>query len=149
MPKLHNAIILQGMRLSHLQQTLRLIHSGTIRKEQTEYDNLMKDAKDLERYIDCLKGELSLLGVCPIPNCQIHTRLNFPKVSQQIENYAMQFKTKLANSHLSEDVNPISKKISHLQGDHQMVPPPEKSEPTNSKPEATPIPPGKKDRPRI
>ncbi|GFT71475.1 hypothetical protein TNCV_2478681 [Trichonephila clavipes] len=87
------------------QPGLTLIRIGALRKNQEQYDSLMKEAEDLTTEIEGIKDELTLLGTCPVINCQHHTKLNSPKMIKRIDDCTKQLETKLANTHLTTTIN--------------------------------------------
>ncbi|GFU83050.1 hypothetical protein TNCV_65201 [Trichonephila clavipes] len=97
--------IVKDMRLIQINQFLTLIRIGALRKNQEQYDSLMKEAEDLTTEIEGIKGELTLLGTCPVINCQHHTKLNSPKMIKRIDDCTKQLETKLASTHLTATVN--------------------------------------------
>ncbi|GFS85363.1 hypothetical protein TNCV_75891 [Trichonephila clavipes] len=66
---------------------------------------MMKEADDLSAEIQRIKGELALFGICPIVDCQHHTKLNSPRMVKRIEDCTKQLEAKLANTHLTATVN--------------------------------------------
>ncbi|GFU56755.1 hypothetical protein TNCV_2529031 [Trichonephila clavipes] len=52
-----------------------------------------------------MKSELTLLGTCPILNCQYHVKLSSPRLAKWIDECPKQLEKKLANTHLAATEN--------------------------------------------
>ncbi|GFW09649.1 hypothetical protein TNCV_1393501 [Trichonephila clavipes] len=66
---------------------------------------MMKDAENLTAEIEDLKSELTLLGTCPVLNCQFYVNLNNQKISKRSDDCTKQRETKPANPHLAATDN--------------------------------------------
>ncbi|GFY62045.1 hypothetical protein TNIN_213251 [Trichonephila inaurata madagascariensis] len=64
---IHESILLLQDRLLTLESALMRIHTGKIRKRQPDYDNMVKDADDLTRHIESLKGTIMTHTFKPSP----------------------------------------------------------------------------------
>ncbi|GFT92355.1 hypothetical protein TNCV_3075581 [Trichonephila clavipes] len=101
----HEYIMVKETRLIQANHYLMMVRTGILRKNQENYDSMMKEAEDLTTEIQKIKGELALFGTCPIVDCQHHTKLNSPRMIKRIEDCTKQLETKLANTHLTATVN--------------------------------------------
>ncbi|GFS92064.1 hypothetical protein TNCV_1190511 [Trichonephila clavipes] len=70
----HEYIMVKEARLIQTNHYLMMVRTGILRKNQENYDSMMKEADDLSAEIQRIKGELALFGICPIVDCQHHTK---------------------------------------------------------------------------
>ncbi|GFX39349.1 hypothetical protein TNCV_3860721 [Trichonephila clavipes] len=73
-------------RLAANQHILDTMDSGIIRINPDNYSLIEKENRTLAAEIEDLQGELTLIGSCPIENCQYHSKLNAPKVAQKFKD---------------------------------------------------------------
>ncbi|GFV26955.1 hypothetical protein TNCV_1754141 [Trichonephila clavipes] len=76
--------IIKKSRLAANQHILDTMDSGILRINHDNYSLIVKEIRKLTEEID-LQGELTLIGSCPIENCQYHSKLNSPKVAQKLK----------------------------------------------------------------
>ncbi|GFW98314.1 hypothetical protein TNCV_1091921 [Trichonephila clavipes] len=99
---LEESIQLQLDRLNFLELTLTRLRNGKCRKPQADFDRVTKDIDNQKNCIQQQKGELILLGSCPISDCQYHVDLNENQIIKRNEEKALKLQIILANS-LSKD----------------------------------------------
>ncbi|GFX16684.1 nucleic-acid-binding protein from transposon X-element [Trichonephila clavipes] len=76
--------LIKKTRLPYNQQILFRMDNGLVRKNQESYDLIEKENGKLMEEIHHLEGELTLIGTCPIENCQHHSKLNPSKLIQKV-----------------------------------------------------------------
>ncbi|GFV13679.1 hypothetical protein TNCV_5009611 [Trichonephila clavipes] len=79
--------IIKESRLAHTQQILVMMDTGILRKNQENYDLMEKEVENLTAEMQDLKGELTLIGTCPILNCHYHPNPNPTKNSKKPDDY--------------------------------------------------------------
>ncbi|GFX46596.1 hypothetical protein TNCV_4550351 [Trichonephila clavipes] len=112
--------IIKKSRLTANQHILYTMDSGITRKNQENYSLIEKENKKLMEEIEDLEGELTLIGTCPIDNCQYHFKLNSSKIAQKIKDSSKQLEIEFKKSATYASVgnpspNPPKKK-NHLDG---------------------------------
>ncbi|GFX75378.1 nucleic-acid-binding protein from transposon X-element [Trichonephila clavipes] len=101
----HEYLMVKETKLIQTNNYLMMVRTGILRKNQTTYDSMKKEADDHTVEIQRIKGELALFGICPIVDCQHHTKLNSPRMVKKIEDCTKQLQTKFANTHLTATVS--------------------------------------------
>ncbi|GFX42918.1 hypothetical protein TNCV_5072821 [Trichonephila clavipes] len=101
----HEYLMVKEAKLIQTNHYLMMVRTGILRKNQTTYDSMMKEADNHTMEIQRIKGELALFGICPIIDCQHHTKLNSPRMVKKIEDCTKQLQAKLANTHLTATVS--------------------------------------------
>ncbi|GFV20635.1 hypothetical protein TNCV_776801 [Trichonephila clavipes] len=91
-----------------------------MRKNQESYDLLDKENRKLMEEIQDLEGELTLIGTCPIENCQHHSKSNPLNLIQKVNDSSklleaeyQKANAKLCNSNPSPN---LPKKKNRLDG---------------------------------
>ncbi|GFS67465.1 hypothetical protein TNCV_1610441 [Trichonephila clavipes] len=82
--------IIKKSRLTANQHILYTIDSGITRKNQENYSLIEKENRKLMEEIEDLEGEMTLIGSCPIENCQHHSKLNSSKIAQKVKESSKQ-----------------------------------------------------------
>ncbi|GFU59789.1 hypothetical protein TNCV_4343451 [Trichonephila clavipes] len=72
--------------------------SGITRKNQENYSLIEKENRKLMEEIEDLEGELTLIGSCPIENCQYHSKLNSSKIAQKVKESSKQLEFEFKKS---------------------------------------------------
>ncbi|GFV10905.1 hypothetical protein TNCV_4706701 [Trichonephila clavipes] len=101
---LEESIQLQLDRLNFLKLTLTRLKNGKCRKPQADFDRVTKDIENQRNCIQQQKGELILLGSCPISDCQVHINLNATQIVKRNEEEALKLQYILANSLSKENL---------------------------------------------
>ncbi|GFT97025.1 nucleic-acid-binding protein from transposon X-element [Trichonephila clavipes] len=112
--------LIKKTRLTYNQQILRTMDYGLVRKNQESYSLIEKENGKLMEEIQDLEGELTLIGTCPIENCQHHSKLNPSKLIQKINDTSTQLELEYQKSNAKHcNGNPPQnppKKKNHLDG---------------------------------
>ncbi|GFT58582.1 hypothetical protein TNCV_1250471 [Trichonephila clavipes] len=82
--------IIKKSRLAANQHILYTMDSGITRKNLENYNLIEKENRKLTEEIEDLEGELTLIGSCPIENCQYHSKLNSSKIAQKLKESSKQ-----------------------------------------------------------
>ncbi|GFT31343.1 hypothetical protein TNCV_607871 [Trichonephila clavipes] len=82
--------IIKKSRLAANQHILYTMNSGITRKNLENYNLIEKENRKLTEEIEDLEGELTLIGSCPIENCQYHSKLNSSKIAQKLKESSKQ-----------------------------------------------------------
>ncbi|GFW18309.1 hypothetical protein TNCV_4008481 [Trichonephila clavipes] len=90
--------LIKKTRLTYNQQILFTMDNGLIRKNQESYDLIAKENGKLMEEIQDLEGELTLIGTCPIENCQHHSKLNPSNLIQKVNDYSKQLESEYQKS---------------------------------------------------
>ncbi|GFT96115.1 hypothetical protein TNCV_3225411 [Trichonephila clavipes] len=78
--------LIEKTRLPYNPQIVFTMDNGLVRKNQESYDLIEKENGKLMEEIQDLEGELTLIGTCPIENCQHHSKLNPSKLIQKVND---------------------------------------------------------------
>ncbi|GFY61985.1 hypothetical protein TNIN_154351 [Trichonephila inaurata madagascariensis] len=69
--------LIQICTVVHYQNVIGLVDSGKVWKNQEAYDTITKEIDRLMKQLKEQTGELTLIGTCPIKNCQFHNKTKF------------------------------------------------------------------------
>ncbi|GFT36663.1 hypothetical protein TNCV_3494731 [Trichonephila clavipes] len=67
-------LIIKESRLTANQHLLDSMDNGIMRLNHDSYSMILKEVRNLTEEIEALKGELTLIGFCPIEDCQRHSK---------------------------------------------------------------------------
>ncbi|GFV24885.1 hypothetical protein TNCV_883531 [Trichonephila clavipes] len=85
--------IIKKSRLATNEHILYTMDSGITRKNLENYSLIEKENRKLMEEIEDLEGELTLIGSCPIENCQYHSKLNSSKIAQKLKESSKQLES--------------------------------------------------------
>ncbi|GFX71880.1 hypothetical protein TNCV_1443041 [Trichonephila clavipes] len=88
--------LVKQARLTYNKQILYTMDSGFVRKNQENYNLIEKEIEKLMEEIQDLERELTLIGTCPVTNCQYHSKSNYSKTIKKINDSSKQQKIEFA-----------------------------------------------------
>ncbi|GFX89779.1 hypothetical protein TNCV_2256081 [Trichonephila clavipes] len=85
--------------------------NGIMRINHDSYSMILKEVRKLTEEIEELKGELTLIGFCPIEGCQYHSKINAPIIAQKLKDSSkkleLDLKSRLTHQRKSKFKLPI------------------------------------------
>ncbi|GFS97986.1 nucleic-acid-binding protein from transposon X-element [Trichonephila clavipes] len=79
-------LIIKESRLTANQHLLDSMDNGIMRLNHDSYSMILKEVRNLTEEIEELKSELTLIGFCPIEDCQHHSKINAPIIAQKLKD---------------------------------------------------------------
>ncbi|GFW31421.1 nucleic-acid-binding protein from transposon X-element [Trichonephila clavipes] len=108
-------LIIKESRLTANQHLLDSMDNGIMRLNHDSYSMILKEVRNLTEEIEALKGELTLIGFCPIEDCQHHSKINAPIIAQKLKDSSKKLELDLKKVGINTSVdnpppNPLKKK---------------------------------------